>query len=268
MRTYFLLFFLSALITLFITPWIRTLGTRLRAYGHSDDSRERSRVPRMGGLAIYIATLACCAILLWVPNVYRNFILSERYTLALLLLPCTVVLLLGVLDDLSGTVPWQKLLIQVIAAGLVWWAGFRIEGFPVLGMKFHSQVLSFLLTEFWIVAVTNSFNLIDGLDGLAAGIALFVTVSVFVVSFLQASTPLVCILTIILAGSLLGFLRFNFVPATIFLGDTEAFPLVLCWRRLRCTHRKKARHYLPLLFPMWPLAFRCSICRWLWCGAS
>jgi UDP-GlcNAc:undecaprenyl-phosphate GlcNAc-1-phosphate transferase len=203
----------------------------------------------MGGLAIYIASLACCAILFWAPNMYRNFIVSERYTLALLLLPCTVVLLLGVVDDLSGTVPWQKLLIQVIAAGLVWWAGFRIEGFPVLGMKFHSQVLSFLLTEFWIVAVTNSFNLIDGLDGLAAGIALFVTVSVFIVSFLQASTPLVCILTIILAGSLLGFLRFNFVPATIFLGDTGSLFLGFVLATLAMYTSQKSTTLLAIVVP-------------------
>ncbi len=247
MRSYLGLFFIAALFSLLVTPAVRSLGRWLEAYGQADDGREL-RVPRLGGLAIFLAAFAAWGVLLLLPNDVRARFLSEWRTLAVLMGPGTLVLLLGLYDDLAGATPWQKLMIELLAAGTVWWAGLRIDQLPLIGSGIHSHFLSFLLTVFWIVAMTNSFNLIDGLDGLAAGIAFFVTLSVFVVSLIQGS-HFVCILAITLAGALLGFLRFNFSPATIFLGDTGSLFLGFVLATLAVHTSQKSSTLLAIVVP-------------------
>ena len=248
MRTYLGLFFLAALFSLLITPAVRRLGQRLRAYGQARDGRDQPQIPRLGGLSIFLATLAAWGVLLLVPNAMRARFLSEWHTLATLLVPGTLVLLLGVYDDLVGAAPWQKLIVETLAAGMVWWAGFRIVSLPILGYGIHSPLLSLALTALWIIAVTNALNLIDGLDGLAAGIVFFVTVSVFVVSLIQGNY-FVCILAITLAGALLGFLRFNFAPATIFLGDTGSLFLGFFLATLAIHTSQKSSTLLAIVVP-------------------
>jgi UDP-GlcNAc:undecaprenyl-phosphate GlcNAc-1-phosphate transferase len=248
MRSYLGLFILAALFSLLVTPAVRRLGRRLRAYGPARDGQEQRQIPRLGGIAIFLATLAAWGVLLLVPNDVRARFLSEWRTLATLLVPGTLVLLVGVYDDLAGAAPWQKLIAETLAAGMVWWAGFRIVNLPILGHGIHSPVLSLAVTAFWIVAVTNSLNLIDGLDGLAAGIAFFVTVCVFVISLIQGN-HFVCILAITLAGALLGFLRFNFAPATIFLGDTGSLFLGFFLATLAIRTSQKSSTLLAIVVP-------------------
>ncbi|HTF23570.1 MAG TPA: MraY family glycosyltransferase [Candidatus Limnocylindria bacterium] len=248
MRSYLGLFFIAALFSLLVTPAVRTLGQWLRAYGQADEGREQPHIPRLGGLAILVAALAAWGVLLFVPNDVRARFLSEWRTMAVLMAPGTLVLLLGVYDDLMGATPWQKLIIETLAAGMVWWAGFRIVHLPIFGYGIHSLILSLAVTVFWIVAMTNSFNLIDGLDGLAAGIAFFVTLSVFVVSLIQGN-HFGCILAITLAGALLGFLRFNFSPATIFLGDTGSLFLGFVLATLAIHTSQKSSTLLAIVVP-------------------
>ena len=248
MRTYLGLFFLAALFSLLLTPVVRRLGRRGRAYGQARDGQEQAPIPRLGGLAIYLAALAAWGVLLLLPNEVRARFLAEWPMLATLLVPGTLVLLVGVYDDLVGVAPWQKLIIESLAAGLVWWAGVRIVNLPLVGSVIHSPLLSLALTVFWIVAVTNSLNLIDGLDGLAAGIAFFVTVCVFVVSLIQ-NNHFVCILAITLAGALLGFLRFNFVPASIYLGDTGSLFLGFFLASLAIRTSQKSSTLLAIVVP-------------------
>ena len=126
MRSYLGLFFIAALFSLLITPAVRSLGRWLEAYGQADDGREL-RVPRLGGLAIFLAAFAAWGVLLLLPNDVRARFLSEWRTLAVLMGPGTLVLLLGLYDDLAGATPWQKLMIELLAAGTVWWAGLRID---------------------------------------------------------------------------------------------------------------------------------------------
>jgi UDP-GlcNAc:undecaprenyl-phosphate GlcNAc-1-phosphate transferase len=168
-RTYLGLFLLATFFALLITPAVRGLGRWLRDYGQACDGREERRILRSGGLAILLVALAAWGVLLLVPNDVRARFLSEWRTLAILLVPGTLVLLVGAYDDVVGATPRQKLTIETLAAGMVWWAGFRIVRLPILGYSVRSPLLSLLLTTFWIVAVTNSSSLIDGLDGLAAG---------------------------------------------------------------------------------------------------
>ena len=247
MRTYVGLFALTALLTMLVTPRVVKLGRRLNAYGGPLDRRDTRRIPRLGGLAIFIATLAAWGVLLLIPNTVRDLFVSHWSVLVTMMVPAALVLVLGAIDDLAGTAPWQKLLVEVLAAGLVWWAGFRIGALPFLGTGIHT-VASFLLTVLWIVAVTNSLNLIDGLDGLAAGISLFVTLSMFFASLLQGNI-LVCTLTITLAGALLGFLRFNFAPARIFLGDTGSLFLGFVLAVLAIMSSQKSSTLVAIVVP-------------------
>ena len=151
------------------------------------------------------------------PRIHAAF--SIR-TLLTILVPATLIFLLGVYDDVHGVGPYFKFTVQGIAATMLFMGGLRIVNIPVVfGDKGLPWVVGWAFTVVWVLAITNAFNLIDGLDGLAAGSALFSTLVVFVVALLNGPS-LVTVMTIALAGAILGFLRFNFNPATIFLGDS------------------------------------------------
>ncbi len=137
-----------------------------------------------------------------------------------ILVPATLVFLLGVFDDLRGLGPYAKFAVQAVAASMLYAGGLRIINIPVLfGTRSLPGYAGLLFTIVWVLAITNAFNLIDGLDGLAAGSALFSTMVAFVLAVFHGPA-LVEVMTIALAGAILGFLRFNFNPATIFLGDS------------------------------------------------
>jgi UDP-GlcNAc:undecaprenyl-phosphate/decaprenyl-phosphate GlcNAc-1-phosphate transferase len=173
-------------------------------------------VPRLGGVAIYMTFLVCAVLLaitkaFWVPDL--NFVPEDVMRV---LLPGTLVFLVGLYDDMRGVSPRLKFATQ-IAAGLMLFAfGFKVI-VPFTAANYHAP-LSLGLTVFWIILISNSFNLIDGLDGLAAGTTLFSTVAIFGLS-LWSGNHFVALMAAVLAGSVLGFLKFNFNPATIFLGD-------------------------------------------------
>ena len=139
--------------------------------------------------------------------------------LATILPPAILIFLLGVYDDRRNASPLLKFSVQAIAGAMLFAGGLRIFALPVLfGTHRFSGVTGLALTIVWVIAITNAFNLIDGLDGLAAGSALFSTLVVFVVALL-GNMSLISLVALALAGAIVGFLRYNFNPATIFLGD-------------------------------------------------
>ena len=219
MKSYLELFFVAACAAWLCTPAVAALGRRLRAYGQERERGEVIRVPRLGGLAIVLAVLAGVTALWCTPNGLRATLSGDWFWLGRFLVAGVVVLLVGLYDDLRGATPGQKLAVQMVAAALAWWLGFRMNALPAVGFPIRFAAVSFFLTVVWIVAVTNAVNLLDGLDGLAGGVAFFAAISVFVVSLMQQDQP-ASALAVILAGALLGFLRFNSPPARIFLGDT------------------------------------------------
>ena len=177
-------------------------------------------LPRLGGVAIVLAFLFTTGMALLVGWRYPglSFGFSAK-TLLTILLPAFLIFILGIYDDIRAVGPYFKFAVQAIAGTMLFAGGLRILDLPVLfGHHHFSWFAGLPLTILWVLAITNAFNLIDGLDGLAAGSALFSTLVVFVVALLSHSS-LVSLLTIALAGAILGFLRFNFNPATIFLGD-------------------------------------------------
>lgn len=223
MTPFFLgIFAVSLFVSFILTKFVRDVANRRGWVAAPGSSRHlhNEPLPRLGGVAIFLAFLSSVFISLVVGKLYPqwNLGLSAKAGLTILL-PGTLVFLLGVYDDLNPLGPPIKFVIQAIAASMLFASGLRINSLPVLfGGHQFSWFISLALTILWVLAVTNAFNLIDGLDGLAAGSALFSTLVVFVVALLAHST-LVTFMTLALAGAILGFLRFNFNPATIFLGD-------------------------------------------------
>ena len=210
--------FLSFVLTLFVRNFANSRGWI--SFPASDRHLHSTPLPRVGGVAIFgsfVLTLGFALLLAWLhPRL--NFGSSLRI-LGIILVPGVVVFLLGLYDDVRSVGPYVKFSVQAIAAAMLFAGGLRVLSVPVLfGARQFPWWISLGLTVLWVLGITNAFNLIDGLDGLAAGSALFSTLVVFVVALLSHSS-LVALMTIALAGGILGFLRFNFNPATIFLGD-------------------------------------------------
>ena len=203
------------LVCLILTPICRDI---FRSYGIVDQPDRRRKVhahpiPRVGGIPIAIAYVVALY-----PFSNESRLLTEYLPLAWKMIPAAgLIFAIGLTDDLIGLKPWQKLLGQVAAAGLAYWAGVRVAG--VAGF-FPNEVWSSLpLTLFWLLACTNAFNLVDGLDGLAAGMGLVATLTMLVAALQEPNMPL-AYACVPLVGALLAFLVFNFNPATVFLGDS------------------------------------------------
>lgn len=176
-------------------------------------------LPRLGGVAIVGSFLFATAVSLLCGSLSAGTTLGSLQPLATILPPAFLIFLLGLYDDLHGAGPYLKFSIQAVAGGMLFAGGLRVLDLPVLfGPHQFSWYTGLPLTILWVVAITNAFNLIDGLDGLAAGSALFSTLVMFVIALLS-NLSLISLLTLALAGAILGFLRYNFNPATIFLGD-------------------------------------------------
>jgi UDP-GlcNAc:undecaprenyl-phosphate GlcNAc-1-phosphate transferase len=208
----------SFVFSVLLTPLVRNVFMRLGVVDHPDSARKQHdrAVPRVGGIAIVISFVCTFAFLLLIGNEV-GIVVQEGLPLAIRLIPAAVlVFAVGLLDDLIGLKPWQKLVGEIIAAIAAYWAGVQVYGFA--GRAFP-EWWSVPLTIVWLVLCCNAVNLIDGVDGLAAGVGLFATTTMLVSALLQKNLPLV-IATVPLVGCLLGFLRYNFNPATIFLGDS------------------------------------------------
>ncbi len=216
---------LACLIVAMVATWLLTpLTIRLaRWLGVVDQPGERkvhrAPVPRIGGVAVFGGFLAGLLFAAWATDNLPQPGQVDVYWGGLAL-AATAVLLVGLADDLWGLAFYWKFAGQILAAVFVWFCGFSIEVLShPLGGALELGVLSLPLTVLWIVAITNAVNLIDGLDGLATGIALITAGAVAVIAFIRAELG-VTAASVALAGSLLGFLRYNFNPARIFLGDS------------------------------------------------
>jgi UDP-GlcNAc:undecaprenyl-phosphate GlcNAc-1-phosphate transferase len=248
MKTYFLLFLLSVVFSYLLTPTVRSLGQRL--LGRRRLNEADLEVPRMGGLAIVMATLAAWSCVLLLPMGLASVLRENLPALVQILVAGGLVLLLGLYDDIWGASPRQKLAVEILAAVLAYEAGFRIVGFSHFHPHgFDAWYVSLPLTVAWIVGITNAFNLIDGLDGLAAGLGFFVALSVFFVSLL-APNPVGCAVSIGLAGALVGFLRYNFNPASIYLGDSGSLFLGFVFANLAIYTSQKTSTLIAVAVPL------------------
>jgi UDP-GlcNAc:undecaprenyl-phosphate/decaprenyl-phosphate GlcNAc-1-phosphate transferase len=201
--TYAAAFIVSFILALYWTPLMRKAAQQLGIVDAPDGNLKthRTAVPYLGGLAVFMAFL-------FTVGVFTDF---EQETLGLLL-SGSIALMVGLVDDFGAMSAPQKLLGQTIAAVVLVKSGIYIK------LEFIPIWLAIPLTVLWILTVTNALNIIDIMDGLAAGISAIAALSIAIANFM-AGRYAVCLLSVILAGAILGFLRHNFHPAKIYLGD-------------------------------------------------
>lgn len=215
-----ILIVIALLFTFFVTytttPLVRKLAFRVGAVDiPKDERRMHSKpIPTMGGLAIFVAF--AFGMLAFV-DMNPSFIG--------LLIGALMIIILGILDDIYDLKPYIKLLGQVCAALVVCFSGVLITRVTLFDQIIYFGNWAIPITVLWIVAITNTINLIDGLDGLACGIVAISSFALLAVSLLSAGNPTVTIVAAVLAGACLGFLPYNLNPAKIFMGDAGAMLL-------------------------------------------
>src|SRR5215471_2455924 len=217
--TYLCAFLLAALVSFALTRVVRNLA-RARGWMGAQSAHHihREPIPRFGGVAIYIAFMTGIFGTLAAVRLVHVDIDVSRHRFIYILAGGLLIHVLGLADDAYNLKPYVKFGVQAAAATILYSGGLRILEIPLLFGSRNLHWLSLPLTVLWVLWITNAFNLIDGLDGLAAGSAFFSTVTVFVVS-LSGGANMLSLMVVALAGSILGFLKYNFNPATIFLGD-------------------------------------------------
>lgn len=250
MKTYLAFFLASLVLVLLITPPIRNLGIR---FGILDRPNLRkihlSEIPRLGGLAVLISTVLPFFGFLFYSNLLQEQIRNYWQPLLGLTLGALIVFTVGLIDDLIRLKPWTKLGIECLAGLIAILFGLRIDFFAQsIGIPGNLHYLSYPLTILWLVGVTNAVNLADGMDGLAAGIAAFAALILFFMTYDTAYT-VVALLAIALAGATVGFLRYNFHPATIFLGDAGSLFLGFYLGGLSIWASEKSTITFALLIP-------------------
>jgi UDP-GlcNAc:undecaprenyl-phosphate GlcNAc-1-phosphate transferase len=210
MQTYIVAFTVALAVAYFATPRVIDFAIKVGALDAPDARKVHTRpIPRMGGLAIYAAFVLAVLASMYVSREIMGLLVGG-----------TVILIVGIIDDLKPLPARVKLLGQIVAAAVLVMFDIRIEWLTnPFGDMLYVEYLSIPLTILWVVGLTNTVNLIDGLDGLAAGVSTIASVTILLVA-LQQNFWTVAVLTAALAGSALGFLQHNFNPAKIFMGDT------------------------------------------------
>ena len=244
-----ILFVVSALLTLALTPAVRALALGLGALDHPGPRRvHQSPVPKLGGLAMAISVLAVVWAAYLLPGPVGGVI--DPRPLIGFSIAGLVILALGIYDDLRGAPPALKLIVQALAAVILTQFGLGIAQItlPFTG-EIGTGVMSVPLTIGWILLVTNAINLIDGLDGLAAGTVLIASMTLWCVGRMHTDIY-VLFLTAVLAGSALGFLRYNFPPARVFMGDTGSQFLGFALATISLVDNRKGAATITLLFPL------------------
>jgi UDP-GlcNAc:undecaprenyl-phosphate/decaprenyl-phosphate GlcNAc-1-phosphate transferase len=236
---------LACAIVLLLTPAVGGMARRLGVV----DAPERRRlnalpIPRLGGLALFVGILVPALAFLPIGREMRG-----------LLLGAAVATTVGAIDDFRGLVWWQKLGGQLTAAVIPTFFGIWIDRFtfPLIGIHELPWWIGGPLTVLWIVALMNMVNFLDGMDGLAAGVC-GIAGATFAVIALSLGKPEAAILSAIVAGACFGFLRHNFYPARIFMGDSGALLLGFTLATLAVQGLLKTASIFALFFPLFVLA--------------
>lgn len=247
-----ILFAASFILSIVLTLLCRDLCIRFEILDHPDDERKLHAhpVPRLGGVAIAISYVGALSVLMAVGT-QGGSLIESSLPLAWLVLPAAaMVFFTGLLDDLFNISALNKLAGLTVAAVIAYAAGIHVK--QIGGIELAAW-LDFVLTVVWLLACSNAFNLIDGMDGLAAGLGCFAAATAFVAALLQGNFPL-ALATIPLVGCLLGFLIFNFNPASIFLGDSGSLVIGFLLGSYALIWGQKAATTFALVAPLIGLA--------------
>ncbi|RLD15966.1 MAG: undecaprenyl/decaprenyl-phosphate alpha-N-acetylglucosaminyl 1-phosphate transferase [Caldiserica bacterium] len=231
--TYITAFFLSLFISLYSVPYVMGIAEKKRVYDRPDKKRKihSTLIPLWGGIGIYVSFyLTLLLLFLLFPSV-REIFLSKNFREKTfgIFLASTLILLTGASDDRRPLQPTVKLLLQIIATFIVILYGIKVTGLNLPFFKYihFPKLIMIIFTTLWLIGFTNVINLVDGLDGLAGGITVIASITFFLVNLIQAEHGVIqeqlipsSIFSLLIAGSTLGFLYYNFYPANIFLGDS------------------------------------------------
>ena len=211
-------FLIAFVLALVIVPVVRSFCLKKGLVDIPNDRKVHKKpIPRLGGVAIWL-----CTILTFIILVFVNWDYPYGNGLSGILVGGSIMFLLGLVDDLYDLSPKFKLVVQIGAALIAFLLGVRIEIlFNPFGGALHLGIFSLPITLIWLVGISNAMNFIDGVDGLAGGVSAICAVTVAVVA-IYTNQPISALLASILAGSMMGFLVFNFHPARIFMGDSGA----------------------------------------------
>jgi UDP-GlcNAc:undecaprenyl-phosphate GlcNAc-1-phosphate transferase len=252
MRTAPIAFLLAALAAVVLTPLVRDLAKARGLLDHALGSRKAHGrpVPRLGGVAIVAAFYAPLAALLFVDSEVGHRFWAQDARAVGLFVGGLAIAALGVYDDLWGANAKLKFLVQFAVAGGLYAAGFRIDQIAnPFGADVPLGLLGLPFTLLWVVGVVNAMNLIDGLDGLAGGVGLVAVVTTFGIAVLRGE-PLMILFTAALAGALLGFLFYNFNPASIFMGDSGSMFLGFVLATTAIQTNQKSATAVAILVPI------------------
>ncbi len=203
---------IAFMVSYILTPYMARVGKKQNMVdipGHRKIHEEA--IPNLGGIVIFFGFLLSLLFVIQIEGQFRALLIGG-----------VIILLLGVIDDIANLSPKHKFVIQMIPALIVIIYNSDLINSFIVNQLRSFDLLGYLLYPiliFWIVGITNSINLIDGLDGLACGVSI-ITLMTFFILGLKLNLEALNLISIALAGSMLAFLRFNFYPAKIFLGDS------------------------------------------------
>ena len=250
---YLLCFLASIFLSLVLTQWVRAYATSRGWVCRPELDRHihTKSLPRIGGVAIFVSFMAIATLSVLIPKwMGLHISLPSHRAILSIFGSGLVIFALGLYDDIRGLGPYWKFAIQAIAAGILYAGGVGVQRLDLFSVGHPLRTMIALpLSIIWVLLITNAFNLIDGLDGLAAGSAFFSTLILFITS-LSVSNPMVTLLTITLAGVILGFLRFNFHPASIFLGDSGSMFIGFMLAALALEGSQKAPTMIAVAIPV------------------
>lgn len=254
---YLIAFMVPVILAIVLTPWVIKFAHYIGAIDEPNERKVHQKLtPRLGGMVIFL-TLAICSLAAFFLFDFHGVDIAEHYQkIILVAIALTLVFFLGIWDDVTPLKPGIKFGLQFLFATMVYFAGVKISSVmnPLNPYTLNVQFIDYPLTILWIVGITNAINLIDGLDGLASGVSTIACVSIFAVSALTGEVGNAYI-ALILAGSLVGFLRYNFNPAKIFLGDSGSLLLGFMLAILSIQSSNKVSTGFSILFPIIVLGF-------------
>jgi len=231
---YFFTFALAFLLSLYLTPLVKKAAIQFGIIDKPDGKLKKQKVPvaYLGGLAVYLSFLISLAL-----------VFSFDQEVLGLLLAGTIVVVIGLIDDFGVLSPGFKLFGQSVAILTLIRSGIYIK------LEFLPWYLSYSLSFFWLIGITNAFNLIDVMDGLSSGVAFFCSLILFVVGICNGNI-IISIMSVSLGGSLLGFLRYNFDPAKIYLGDTGSMFIGMMMGALAMIGNYTSKNMIACLAPV------------------
>lgn len=205
-------FSLPFIFSLICVPLTKKIGLNLGIYAQENARTvHHGKIVRIGGLAIYVSFMLAMT----------HFLDADR-TINAIMVGGSIVFLGGLIDDMLDLSPLAKLCFQAISALVaIFYGQITLTGISVFNVSLNMGFVSMLISFIWIIGITNAINLIDGLDGLSSGVSFIVLATIGLIGYLMG-LKYICIICLILMGSILGFLLFNFHPASIFMGDCGA----------------------------------------------